>query len=108
MVRKNVSTRRARKSDIPGVIALQQRVYPTISPWNPAKLHGQLDMFPQGQVVIENDGVLIGYAGSLVVAWDDWAETHTWHEITGAGTFEHHNPEGRTLYGAEVFVDPDT
>ncbi len=101
-----LKTRQARPSDIAGVLALQQRVYPSIPPWQPAKLQGQLDMFPQGQVVAERDGVLIGYAGSLVVAWDDWAEAHTWSEITGAGTFEHHNPAGRTLYGAEVFVDP--
>ena len=38
--------------------------------------------------------------------WDDWADSHTWREITSSGTFSEHNPEGRTLYGAEVFVDP--
>ena len=43
----------------------------------------------------------------MIVMWNDWAESHSWKEITGAGTFEHHNPDGKTLYGAEVFVDPD-
>jgi GNAT superfamily N-acetyltransferase len=105
-VKKKVWTRQARAQDIPAVIGLQRRVYPTIPPWDPAKLNGQLDMFPQGQVVAETDDELVGYAGSLIVAWEDWAESHTWREITGAGTFEHHNPAGRTLYGAEVFVDP--
>ncbi|MDH4050673.1 MAG: GNAT family N-acetyltransferase [Rubrivivax sp.] len=99
-------TRQARPDDIAAVIALQRRVYPTIPPWEPAKLRRQFDMFPQGQVVAETEAGLVGYAGSLVVAWDDWAESHTWSEITGAGTFEHHNPAGRTLYGAEVFVGP--
>lgn len=102
-----IKTRTARPNDIPDVLALQRRVYPNIPPWQPAKLQGQLEMFPQGQVVAERGGVLVGYAGSLIVAWDDWAEAHTWEEITGAGTFEHHNPAGRTLYGAEVFVDPE-
>ena len=105
-MRTLIKTRTAHVDDIPAVIALQGRVYPTIPTWQPAKLLDQLAMFPQGQVVAERDGVLVGYAGSLVVAWDDWAEAHTWQEITGAGTFEHHNPAGRTLYGAEVFVDP--
>ena len=105
-MKRKVSTRQAQAHDIPAVLALQQRVYPGIPPWAPAKLRGQLEMFPEGQVVAETDHGLVGYAGSLVVAWDDWAESHTWREITGAGTFEHHNPQGRTLYGAEVFVDP--
>jgi GNAT superfamily N-acetyltransferase len=105
-MKKKISTRQAHAQDIPAVIALQQRVYPTIPPWEPAKLRGQLEMFPQGQVVAETSDGLVGYAGSLIVSWDDWAESHTWREITGAGTFEHHNPVGRTLYGAEVFVDP--
>lgn len=99
-------TRLARDDDVAAVIALQRRVYPTIAPWSPARLREQLEVFPQGQVVAEADGGLVGYAGSLVVQWDHWAESHTWREITGAGTFEHHDPLGRTLYGAEVFVDP--
>lgn len=93
--------------DIPALIDLQARVYPTIAPWSLRRLSEQLAVFPQGQLVAEGEDGLVGYAGSLVVLWDEWAETHTWQEITGSGTFEHHNPEGRTLYGAEVFVAPE-
>ncbi len=100
------TTRPAHVDDAPAVIELQRRVYPTIPPWTPARLRRQLEVFPQGQVVAEQDGGLVGYAGALIVQWDQWAEAHTWREITGAGTFEHHDPAGRTLYGAEVFVDP--
>ena len=99
--------RSATTADVPAVVALQRRVYPTIPPWSERKLLEQLAAFPQGQVVAEADGRVAGYAGSLVVMWDDWAEQHTWKEITGAGTFENHNPAGRTLYGAEVFVAPE-
>ena len=101
-----IVTRPATVDDIPAVVELQRQVYPTITPWSPAKLIEQLSVFPQGQVVAQSAQGLVGYAGSLVVMWDDWAESHTWKEITGAGTFEHHNPAGRTLYGAEVFVAP--
>jgi GNAT superfamily N-acetyltransferase len=99
--------RLARAADIPAVIALQRRVYPTIQAWTTGKLNEQLEVFPQGQVVALVGRTVVGYAGSLIVMWDDWAESHTWKEITGSGTFEHHNPEGRTLYGAEVFVAPE-
>jgi ribosomal protein S18 acetylase RimI-like enzyme len=100
--------RQTRPEDIPELIALQARVYPDIPPWSRRKLAEQLDVFPQGQLVAENaDGQLIGCASSLIIVWDDWCDSHTWKEITGAGTFEHHTPEGKTLYGAEVFVAPE-
>ena len=104
---KRPIVRPAQTGDIPGVIALQRRVYPTIAPWTAVKLQHQQTAFRRGQMVAVCDGEIVGYAGSLVVLWDDWAESHTWKCITGAGTFEHHNPSGRTLYGAEVFVSPD-
>ena len=99
--------RNTRVEDIPALIALQARVYPTIPPWSQRKLREQLEVFPQGQIVVETDDGVAGCASSLIVLWDDWAESHTWREITGAGTFDQHNPDGRTLYGAEVFVDPE-
>lgn len=66
----------------------------------------QIDVFPQGQIVAEIDGELVGAASSLVVLWGEWKIEHTWHEITAQGSFDTHNPEGHTLYGAEVFVHP--
>ncbi|MGD9870006.1 MAG: GNAT family N-acetyltransferase [Thauera sp.] len=99
--------RHTREEDIPALIALQARVYPTIPPWSQRKLREQLEVFPQGQIVVETESGIVGCASSLIVLWDDWAESHTWREITGAGTFDQHNPDGRTLYGAEVFVDPE-
>jgi len=75
-------------------------------PWSRTKFEDQLEVFPQGQIVAVMDDRLVGCASSLIVLWDDWLETHTWKEITGSGTFQNHNPDGKTLYGAEVFVDP--
>ncbi len=95
-------------SDVPALLALQKRVYPTIAPWKSEQLVRQLTMFPQGQLVAVRGEQLLGCASSLVILWDEWADEHTWMEITSAGTFQAHNPHGFTLYGAEVFVDPDT
>ena len=99
--------RHTRDTDIRSLIELQTRVYPTIQPWRERLLLKQLDTFPQGQIVAEIDGQLVGAASSLIVLWDEWEVEHTWKEITARGSFKTHNPEGRTLYGAEVFVDPD-
>lgn len=103
-----VSIRHTRASDIPDLIALQKRSYPPeMPPWSRTHFRQQLDAFPQGQIVAEFDGRVVGCASSLIVLWDDWCDSHTWKDITAAGSFDNHNPQGKTLYGAEVFVDPD-
>ena len=107
MSRRRVIVRHTRSEDIKPLIALQKHVYPTIQPWREKLLFKQLDIFPHGQLVAEIDGVLVGAASSLVVLWDEWEVEHTWKEITARGSFDTHNAEGRTLYGAEVFVHPE-
>lgn len=93
-------------TDIDPLIKLQALVYPSIEPWRKDHLVQQLEMFPQGQLVATVDGQIVGCASSLVILWDEWADEHSWKEITASGTFHTHNPSGFTLYGAEVFVDP--
>jgi len=63
-------------------------------------------IFPAGQMVAVLDGKVVGAASSLIVMWDDYGLDHTWREVTGNGMFDTHNPTRKTLYGAEVFVDP--
>ncbi|MDI1342122.1 GNAT family N-acetyltransferase [Polaromonas sp.] len=101
-----LSVRPTSPADIDALLKLQAHVYPTIAPWRRDQLAHQLDLFPEGQLVATLDQRIVGCASSLVIAWDEWADEHTWSQITAAGTFNTHNPAGFTLYGAEVFVDP--
>ena len=105
-MKQKVTVRHTRIADIVPLIRLQQQVYPTIPSWCEELMRHQLEVFPQGQVVAEIDGELVGAASSLVVLWDQWQINHSWREITARGSFDTHNPEGHTLYGAEVFVHP--
>jgi GNAT superfamily N-acetyltransferase len=100
-----VTVRQTQEEDLPALIDLQRRTYPTIQPWAADKVLRQIEVFPQGQLVAELDGQLVGAASALVVLWDDWVDVHTWKEITARGTFDTHDNRGRTLYGAEVLVD---
>lgn len=94
------------KDDVDALLRLQSEVYPSIAPWQRDQLVHQLEVFPEGQLVATLEDKIVGCASSLVILWDEWAEEHTWQEITSGGTFNTHNPKGFTLYGAEVFVDP--
>lgn len=101
-----LTVRATAPTDVDALLQLQAQVYPAIEPWRRDHLAHQLEVFPEGQIVAVLEGEIVGCASSLVILWDEWAEEHSWKEITAAGTFDTHNPAGFTLYGAEVFVDP--
>ncbi|WP_420238597.1 GNAT family N-acetyltransferase [Telmatobacter bradus] len=94
--------------DIPAVIDLQKRAFPGQTPWRAEQLQRHLEIFPEGQlVVVDMNGSVLGSSSSLLIDWDDYAEEANWSSITAHGTFETHNPQGKTLYGADMGVAPE-
>jgi GNAT superfamily N-acetyltransferase len=68
-------------------------------------------MFPEGQLVAirkfpTGEEKIVAFAASLIVKWHDYEPHANWYDFTDAGRFTNHDPEGKTLYGAEVMVDP--
>jgi ribosomal protein S18 acetylase RimI-like enzyme len=101
--------RTLRREDFPEVIALCRKVYPGSPPWTEAQLESHLTVFPEGQLVAVRaaDREVVGYAASLIIRWNDYSIEGTWRDFTQKGTFTNHDVlHGRTLYGAEVMVDP--
>lgn len=94
-------------ADIPAVVELQRRVFPDALAWTAEELTEHLSVFSEGQLVaVDEFGKIVGSASSLIIDWDDYAESAKWSLITGFGTFSTHNPLGKTLYGADMCVDP--
>lgn len=106
----HVTVRNTRPDDVASVVAMSRLVYGSKRKqrWLPEELLSHLRIFPEGQLVaIERaTGQVVGTAASLILAWDDYETSDTWMDFTGGGTFETHDPAGRTLYGAEVMVHP--
>jgi len=104
----NISVRNTRPEDIDQIIEICRRVYTASQPWGHDQLLSHLSIFPQGQLVAVDDetGRVVGMASSLIVLWDDYAINDSWKDFTDSGLFTNHDPKGRTLYGAEVMVDP--
>jgi predicted amidohydrolase/GNAT superfamily N-acetyltransferase len=93
--------------DLPAVISLQARVFPDKLSWSQEELERHQAVFPEGQLVaVDETGRILGSASSLIIDWDDYSESAKWSAITGHGTFDTHNPLGKTLYGADMCVDP--
>lgn len=102
--------RQTREADIPGIIMLCGRVYPSSPAWNERQLRSHLAVFPEGQFVAcdPGSGLIVGMAASLIVLWDEYDPQASWQDFTDGGMFTNHDPvRGRTLYGAEVMVSPD-
>jgi hypothetical protein len=61
-----------------------------------------LAKFPEGQLVIVVDGIVVGSALSLLVTEDFAFKTRSYKAITGNFTFSTHNPE--KFYGIDVLL----
>ena len=74
--------------------------------WPPFFLQSHMNIFPEGQLIAEVDERIVGSSSSLIVSLrPDYAE-HTWYEITGQGLFTNHDPNGDSLYGADISIHP--
>ncbi len=107
-----VIVRNTQPEDLPKLIELYKRAFPSLiesdSAWRLDQLRSHIDVFPEGQLVAELDGQLIGAAASLIVNLGiDPLRPHTYYGITDDGYFYNHDSRGDTLYGADVYVDPE-
>ena len=74
--------------------------------WDKDELKRLLKVFPEGQLVILVDGVVVGSALSLIIDEKQAMSAHTYDQITGYSTFNTHNHQGNVLYGIDVFIHP--
>ena len=75
--------------------------------WKEDQIQKLLNIFPEGQLCIEVNGLVVACALSLIIDHKQFGDNHTYAQITGDFTFNTHNPDGDVLYGIEIFVHPD-
>lgn len=93
-------------ADAPAIAALSDRVYGAGSGYSTEMLLGQRERFPQGQLVAEYGGAIVGFCATFRIDEAIAMAAHDWLTITGGGFASRHDPEGDWLYGMEVCVDP--
>jgi predicted amidohydrolase/ribosomal protein S18 acetylase RimI-like enzyme len=74
--------------------------------WKEQDIEKLLSIFPEGQLVIVADDVVVGSALSLLVTEDFAFKSRTYKQITGNYTFSTHQDDGEVLYGIDVFINP--
>lgn len=104
-----VEIRLLSSTDYKELIVSLQQAYPIWSEnlWRESDILKLITIFPEGQLAVVVDGVVVGSALSLIVKYELFGDDHTYEEITGKFTFNTHNPKGNVLYGIEVFIRPD-
>lgn len=108
MLPANYRIRLLTPSDYKTIIEICRIVYPTETPYTSDELEDHRQVFPQGQfVAVANDsGEVAGVHFTLRLHMVDFHIDDPWDVLTAGGSFLDHNPEGPTLYGADIMVHP--
>ena len=105
--RKEIRVRRLTAEDYDEIAALQKKCFPGMEPWRRDDIRSHVEQFPDGQLCVEYEGRIIGSSSSLIIEFDEFSVEHSFSDVTGGGGIATHDPDGDTLYGIEVMVDPD-
>ena len=105
-LQRSLIVRPLRPDDYDALVQLQTHGFPGMTPWTREQFVGHVEQFPEGQIGVEVEGRLVGSSSSLIVDVDEFGGGHSWAEVSGRGSIDTHDPEGDTLYGIEVVVDP--
>ncbi|MGI4738959.1 MAG: GNAT family N-acetyltransferase [Janthinobacterium lividum] len=100
--------RQLRRGDFKAIHAIMEKVYSNMEgAWSQDEYNTLLKKFPEGQICIEDNGQVVAAALAIIVDYSKFGDKHTYAKITGNGKFDTHDSEGDTLYGVDVFVDPE-
>ena len=104
---KKIKFRQLKLKDYESVVQLQLLSFPEMKPWKHEQFVSILKMFPEGQVCIEYNHIIIASSCSLIIDSSKYFETSRWQDFTGNGYITNHDIDGDTLYGMEIMVHPD-
>ncbi|MFP4169197.1 MAG: GNAT family N-acetyltransferase [Desulfonatronovibrionaceae bacterium] len=99
--------RTLKTDDFPDLQRIMDKVYRVMGMhWTKEEFADHLNRFPEGQICIEDKGIVVAAAFSLIVDYKKFGDLHTYEQIT-TGNLANHDPQGDYLYGIEVFVHPE-
>jgi predicted amidohydrolase/ribosomal protein S18 acetylase RimI-like enzyme len=91
--------------DYDEVRIIMEAVYSTSGgAWSATEYAALLTIFPEGQICVDDNGKVVGFALGLIVDYNRFGDNHTYEQITGYNTFDTHTEDGDTFYGTDVCV----
>ena len=83
--KSKLTVRTAEIADAPGISALSVRTYGEEEMYPEEMIIGQINVFPQGQIVALVDDTVVGYCATFRIGESVARKPHTWDEIAGGG-----------------------
>lgn len=109
MLTANYRLRLVEPCDYDSIIEICKLVYPGERPYTREELEDHRQVFSQGQfVAVETTSdVVAGVHFTLRLRMTSFHLDDSWDILTAGGSFLDHDPQGPTLYGADIMVHPD-
>jgi predicted amidohydrolase len=89
----------------PQIKALMDEVYSELGgSWPQRTIDHLIAEFPEGQIAISDNDVIVGIALSLQVDYNRFSNPHTYDDIVDSQDNVHIDPKGDALYGLDVII----
>lgn len=106
-IKHKLMLRHLTPEDYPQIAEMMDQVYGNLGgAWKNEQYTSQITRFSEGQIGIEDNGVLVAAGFSMIVDYKKFGDNHTYAQITDNGFLTHHTLNGDTLYGVDIFVHP--
>ncbi|GAA0368997.1 GNAT family N-acetyltransferase [Bacillus horti] len=107
---EQIKIRNYNQQDFAAIRQIERECYPPPFPeadlWDDTQLAKHVEIFPEGALCAEYKGQIVGSMTTLIID-DRRGITHDWDFITNEGMLKgRHNPNGNTLYVADMIVSP--
>ncbi len=95
-------------ADYGDIAAIMHQAYAGMGgAWTRDEITRLLELFPEGQICIEDKGRVVAAALTLRVDSSKVEDDHSYDDIVDEGRFSRNDAEGDYLYGIDVFVDKE-
>jgi hypothetical protein len=97
-----IVVRQAKPKDIESYLKLQEERWREDNMASAEQLHSRLKAYPQGMLVAERGGEIVGMAYSLRISKYNYDNPPTWNEITNNGYCNNVDPDGDVIFGVDL------
>ncbi|MFG6666939.1 GNAT family N-acetyltransferase [Halomonas sp. HNIBRBA4712] len=104
----HLNLRNLASDDYDQLKTLMDAVYHDIGgAWPKHTIDKLIQAFPDGQIAIEDDGVLVGVALTVQVDYDEFSNPHRYDDLIGHREVILNDENGDAMYGLDVLIHPD-
>src|SRR5690554_3572594 len=104
----HLQLRNLREEDYPQLKSLMDMVYADIGgAWEEHTIRKLSREFPEGQICLEDNGVVVGVALTVRVTYGRFSNPHQYDDLLGKRDTILNESEGDALYGLDVLIHPD-